>query len=170
MVRSKRFYWAALATAFVFYAATFFWLTSGWLPGVLGLLLLPVIIWAADALGLPQRIRDVPVTPSHPRRRFILLRSKVGLLLDIVKRVNWLAVDMDRGIRTAGEVEEELDKAVERMKGLVDEIRHAAGQVSEDPDDPGVAGDPEGEADPEDAAVAAIEPDAPAAADPIPKG
>jgi hypothetical protein len=134
MARSKTFYRVAFATAFVFYATTFFWLADGWLPGVLGLLLLPVIIWAADALGIPQRMRDLTRERPHSPRKYVQLRSRVDSLLDLAKRVNWLAVDMDRGIRTAADVEEELDKAVERMKGLVDEIREAAGKASDDPD------------------------------------
>jgi hypothetical protein len=129
-IRDRTFYRVALATAFVLYGSTFFWLTDGWLPGLLGLVLLPVIVWAVDSLGFVEYLRDRPGTRIRPRQ-YLLLRSKVGSLLEIIRRMNWVAVDMRRGVRTVAEVEEELDKAVERMKALVDEIRAVAGKAEE---------------------------------------
>ena len=135
-MRSNLFYSVVLATALFVYMYVLFILTDQVLPGILGLMILPPIIWATDALGLTEMIREMPTYQPPRHRSYTTLRSKVTLLLDVVRRINWLAVDLDRGFRGANEVEKEMDQSVELMKGLVDEIREVAGRTSVGPEEP----------------------------------
>ena len=135
-MRSNLFYGVVLATALFVYMYVLFILTDQVLPGILGLMILPPIIWATDALGLTEMIREMPKYQPPRHRSYTALRSKVTLLLDVVRRINWLAVDLDRGFRGANEVEKEMDQSVELMKGLVDEIREVAGRTSLGPEEP----------------------------------
>ena len=125
-----------LATALFLYGYVLFVLTDEVLPGILGLMVLSPIIWATDVMGITDIIREMPRSQPPHQRRYSALRSKVVSLLDVVRRINWLAVDLDRGFRAASEVEKEMDQSVERMKGLVDEMREAAGRASLGPEEP----------------------------------
>jgi hypothetical protein len=145
-MRSKLFYISVLATAFFLDAVVIFVFTDAVLRVTLGLLFLLSIIWAADALGIADMISDLPRTKVR-HRQYGALRSNVRVLLDVVRRMNWLAVDLERGIRSEDEVEEELDKAYTRMKGIVEEIRGVAGRASTDPEvsaQPDLMLDPDG--------------------------
>ena len=117
-MRSKLLYTLVLITAFFLDAVVIFVFTDATLRVILGLLFLLPIIWAADALGIADVISDLPRTKVR-HRQFGALRSHVRLLLDVVRRMNWLAVDLERGIRIPSEVEEELDGAYERLKEIV---------------------------------------------------
>ena len=132
-MRSKLLYTLVLITAFFLDAVVIFVFTDAMLRVILGLLFLLPIIWAADALGIADVISDLPRTKVR-HRQFGALRSHVRLLLDVVRRMNWLAVDLERGIRSPSEVEEELDGAYERLKEIVEEIRSSAGRASSDPE------------------------------------
>ncbi len=132
-MRSKLLYSVVLIAAFVMDAVVIFVFTDPTLRVVLGMLFLLPIIWAADALGIADMISDLPRTQVR-HRQYGALRSHVRLLLDVVRRLNWLAVDLERGIRSPSEVEEEMEGAYKRLKEVVDEIRASAGRASADPE------------------------------------
>lgn len=100
---------------------------------IMGLLFLIPIVWAADSLGVAGWITDLPATRVR-HRQYGALRSNVRLLLDVVRRMNWLAVDLARGIRSPEEVEDEMDEAYSLMQGIVLGIRKTAGRASADPE------------------------------------
>ncbi len=132
-MRSKLLYTAALVTAFLLDAIVVFVFTDPVMRVIVALLILLPIIWAADALGIADMVSDLPRTKVR-HRQYGALRSHVRLLLDVVRRMNWLAVDLERGFRSPNEVEEEMDQAYIRMKGIVDDIRDVAGRPSADPE------------------------------------
>jgi hypothetical protein len=132
-MRSKLFYVVVLVTAFFLDGIVIFVFPEAGTRVVLSLLFLIPIIWAADALGIAEMISDLPRT--HVRnRQYGALRSNVRLLLDVVRRIHWLAVDLERGIRNASEVQEEMDQAHGKMQRIVDDIRISAGRASADPE------------------------------------
>ncbi len=97
---------------------------------VAGFLLIP-IIYAADGLGIPRMLNGLP-TRTIRDRQFSVLRSEVRQLLDVVRRLNWLTVDLERGVRNEGDVKAEIALAERRLDEILDEIRSAAGRSSAD--------------------------------------
>jgi hypothetical protein len=95
---------------------------------VSGFLLLP-IIYAADGLGIAPMLNVLPDRRER-NRRFGVLRSEVMQLLDLVRRLNWLIVDLDRGVRPDELVRAEIAVAEERLDEVLAEIRSAAGRAS----------------------------------------
>ena len=95
---------------------------------VAGLLLLP-IIYAADGLGLAPLLNVLPERRER-NRQFGVLRSEVMQLLDLVRRLNWLTVDLDRGVRPSEHVKAEIAAAERRLDEILAEIRRSAGQPS----------------------------------------
>ena len=95
---------------------------------VVALLLLLPILQAADGLGLSERLNERRGKKGRDRQ-YNALRAKIGMLLDVVRRLHWLAVDRERGIRSREEVQADMDVAQERLEEIIDEIRSAAGQV-----------------------------------------
>ena len=53
-----------------------------------------------------------------------------GPLLDLVRRLNWLHVDLERGVRNEGDVKTEIAQAEQRLDEILAEIRSVAGQPS----------------------------------------
>lgn len=74
----------------------------------------------------------VTQTPAERvrKRRFTRLRSQVQQLLDEIRRLNWMAVDAERGFRDPEQAAEEMDKIEDRLNKLIAEIRSTAGQLS----------------------------------------
>ncbi len=97
---------------------------------VAGFLLIP-IIYAADGLGIPRMLNGLPAHTIRDRR-FSVLRSEVIQLLDVVRRLNWLTVDLERGVRNEGDVKAEIAVVERRLDEILTEIRSAAGQSSTD--------------------------------------
>jgi hypothetical protein len=102
---------------------------SPWLRLVVAAFLLLPIIYAADGLGIAPMLN---VLPDHRvrHRQFGVLRSEVMQLLDVVRRLNWLTVDLERGVRNADAVKAEIAYAERRLDEILTEIRNAAGQSS----------------------------------------
>jgi hypothetical protein len=92
-------------------------------------LLLVPILQAADGLGLSQRLNQRTSKKSRDRQ-YNALRARIGMLLDVVRRLHWLAVDKQRGVRNEDDVQSDLDGALERLEEIFEEIRHQAVQVS----------------------------------------
>jgi len=95
-----------------------------------GFLLLP-IIYAADGLGIAQLLNVLPDRRER-NRRFGVLRFEVMQLLDLVRRLNWLTVDLDRKVRPEEDVRAEIVVAEKRLDEILAEIRKAAGRRSSD--------------------------------------
>ncbi len=100
-----------------------------WLRMLVAAFLLVPIIYAADGLGIH---RMLTVLPDHTvrHRQFGVLRSEVMQLLDVVRLLNWLTVDLERGVRNADDVKTEIAHAEQRLDEILHQIRGAAGQSS----------------------------------------
>ena len=94
----------------------------------LGILLLTPIVWAAARIELVDYI-ETQVTVEQPLRRFNRLRTQVVQFLGEVKRLNWLAVDLQRGSTERDRLVAEMDAIEERLNGLVRRIREEAGRA-----------------------------------------
>jgi len=95
---------------------------------VAGFLLFP-IIYAADGLGIAAMLNVLPNRNTR-NRRFGIPRSEVMQLLDVVRRLNWLTVDLERGVRNDDDVKAEIAVAERRLDEILAEIRGAAGRSS----------------------------------------
>lgn len=98
---------------------------------VVGLLLLAIIVWASARIGVADILSQSPPETIH-KRRFGLLRAQVQQLLAEIRRLNWIAVDIERGFRTRDRALRDMDTIEERLRGLIAEIRSTAGQMSDD--------------------------------------
>jgi hypothetical protein len=132
-MRSKSLYIVVMVTAIFLNALVGFVFVDPTPRVIMGMLFLIPIVWAADSLGIAGWISDLPATRIR-NRQFGALRSNVRLLLDVVRRMNWLAVDLERGIRSPAEVQVEMDEAHTLMQEIVDGIRETAGRASADPE------------------------------------
>ena len=86
-----------------------------WLRVLVAAFLLLPIIYAADGLGIAPMLNVVPDRTVRPRR-FGVLRSEVMQLLDVVRRLNWLTVDLERGVRNNDDVKEDIAAAERRLE------------------------------------------------------
>ena len=93
---------------------------------VAALLLVP-IIYAADGLGIAPMLNVLPDRRVR-HRRFGALRSEVMQLLDVVRRLNWLNFDLERGVRKEDVVKAEIAFAEGRLREILSAIRNAAGR------------------------------------------
>ncbi len=120
---------AMLVTALLLGVVTMYIEIEPWLRVVVsGFLLLPVI-YAADGMGIAQLLNVLPDRRER-NRRFGVLRSEVMQLLDLVRRLNWLIVDLERGVRPEEQVRAEIAVAEQRLDEVLAEIRSAAGRAS----------------------------------------
>lgn len=104
-----------------------------WLRVVVAAFLLLPIIYAADGLGIAPLLNVLPDRRVR-HRQFGVLRSEVMQLLDVVRRLNWLTVDLDRGVRNADAVKAEIAFAERRLEEILTQIRSAAGRSSTEDD------------------------------------
>ncbi len=118
-----------LLFALVLGAAAMYVEMNPWLRILVAALLLIPIIYGADGLGIPKLMNVLP-DPSVRHRRFGDLRSEVILLLDLVRRLNWLNFDLERGGRPEDDVKAEIASAERRLDEILTEIRSAAGRSS----------------------------------------
>jgi hypothetical protein len=110
-------------------AATLLFVDNATLRLTVGLLLLAVIVWSSSRLGVADLLNQSPVRTVQ-QRRFVRLRSQVQQLLDEIRRLNWMAVDAERGFRNRNQALEEMDAIEERLRSLIAEIRSTAGQTT----------------------------------------
>ena len=126
-----------------------------WIRVLIAALLLFPIIYASDGLGIAPMLNVLPDRRIR-NRRFGILRSEVMQLLDVVRRLNWLTVDLERGVRNEDDVKAEIAVAEQRLDQILTEIRGAAGRSTggEEPHEEwDGGGSPEDEVD-EDGATA----------------
>ncbi len=102
---------------------------------LLGLLvLLPImwpVVWATRHFGVLGKVTQKVAAESH-KRRYKKLRSQVEQLLEEVKRLNWLAVDVKRGFRKEEETVAEVEAVKRRITEIVNKIPAAAGSAEND--------------------------------------
>jgi len=91
--------------------------------------LLVVTVWTSAELGIIERLTN---RTSHPlERRFLRLRRETERFLSEVRRMNWLAVDSERGFRDQADAAREMDAIENRMTEAIQRLRQYAGQVGE---------------------------------------
>lgn len=122
------FWRVVLVLAIVAEGFTLYAIASPSLRLSLGIFLLTPIVWAAGRIELVDYI-ETQVTVSRPLRRFNRLRTQVVQFLGEVKRLNWLAVDLQRGSTERARLLAEMDAIEERLNGLVSRIREEAGRA-----------------------------------------
>ena len=100
---------------------------------IIGLLLIPIILWA----GIRFEVTSMVATQSRWTSRgrvFRELRSQVVLLLEHVRRLNWIAVDAERGFRNQDEAAREMDDIEDELRGIITDVRRAAGRPTVEPE------------------------------------
>jgi len=120
----------ALFTAMLLEAVVIYFLDDRSLRLYIGLALLLPISWMFARTQVAEVISDPPV--SLRRRQYSKMRAQVMLLLAEIRRLNWLAVDADRGFRNRDEAMREMDGIERRLRDLITEVRRAAGRASEE--------------------------------------
>lgn len=129
-MRSKPLNAFLLAIAVVMDAAILFTVAGPWMRLILGLgLLAPLIVLAAH-LRVAGLFGDLPRIIQRPRD-FHLLRTNVVALLDEVRRFNWLAVDLERGVHDRDTIETDMEICEKRLGELLEEIKKTAGRPAE---------------------------------------
>lgn len=118
-----------LIAAVIADAAVLYFLSDSMMRLSLGLVLLGLIVWAAGRLGVVELLSRLPSDRVH-ERRFVMLRSQVKQLLAEIRRLNWMAVDAERGFRSREAAMREMDGIEQRLKDIIHQIRTTAGQMS----------------------------------------
>ena len=100
---------------------------------VVGLLLVPIMLWTGIRLETMAMVsvRDRWATRG---RVFRELRSQVVLLLEHVRRLNWIAVDAERGFRDRDSAMREMDAIEVEMREIITDVREAAGRANAEPE------------------------------------
>ena len=100
---------------------------------IIGLLLLPIILWS----GIRFEVTAMDASQSRWATRgrvFRELRSQVVLLLEHVRRLNWIAVDAERGFRNQDEAMREMDDIENEIRDIITDVRRAAGRPTVEPE------------------------------------
>ena len=130
---SRAFYLGVLISAVAADAVVlYFWSDAGQRL-FLGLLLLPMILWAGTRLEVLEILANQARWASRGRV-FRELRSQVVLLLEQVRRLNWIAVDAERGFRDRDEAMREMDAIEVEIRGIITDVRRAAGRPTAVPE------------------------------------
>ncbi len=118
-----------------------------WMRVLAAAFLLVPIMYGANGLGIAPLLNILPDRRTR-HRRFDVLRSEVMQLLEVVRRLNWLTVDLERGVRNADDVKAEIALAEQRLDEILDEIRDAAGRSTGGDEDEEEEDEEEGEGEP----------------------
>ena len=94
-------------------------------------LLAPIVI---PLMWAPHRFPVFGMPQARPRRRFTRLRRWVRELLREISRLNWLAVDTDRGYDDREENKDEIEGIESRLLDILTEIKASAGKVDTHPE------------------------------------
>ncbi len=142
-------YLTILISAVLLNAAVLYFPVEPAIRLITGLLLVPIMLWA----GIRYEITAMVATESRWTSRgrvFRDLRSQVVVLLEHVRRLNWIAVDADRGFRDKDEPMREMDEIEEEIRGMISSVRKAAGRANSAPEttvvrapEPTAIGEPE---------------------------
>ena len=100
---------------------------------IIGLLLLPIILGAGVRFEITT-LRSTGSIWASRGRVFRELRSQVVLLLEQVRRLNWIAVDAERGFRNPEDAMREMDEIEDEIREIITDVRRAAGRPSVEPE------------------------------------
>jgi hypothetical protein len=100
---------------------------------VIGLLLVPIMLWAGIRFEVTAMVANRSRWTSRGRV-FRELRSQVVLLLEHVRRLNWIAVDAERGFRNQDEAMREMDDIESDIRNIITDVRRAAGRPTVEPE------------------------------------
>ena len=100
---------------------------------IIGLVLLPVMLWAGIRLEAMAMLTNQDRWASRGRV-FRELRSQVVMLLEHVRRLNWIAVDAERGFRDRDDAMREMDAIEDEIRDMISDVRRAAGKPTAQPD------------------------------------
>ena len=100
---------------------------------IIGLVLLPVMLWSGIRLEAMAMLTNQDRWASRGRV-FRELRSQVVMLLEHVRRLNWIAVDAERGFRDRDEAMREMDAIEDEIRNMISDVRRAAGRPTSDPE------------------------------------
>jgi len=100
---------------------------------IIGLLLLPVMLWAGIRLEAMAMLTNQDRWASRGRV-FRELRSQVVMLLEHVRRLNWIAVDAERGFRDRDDAMREMDAIEDEIRDMISDVRRAAGKPTSEPE------------------------------------
>ena len=100
---------------------------------VIGLILIPVMLWTGIRLEAMAMMEGQDRWASRGRV-FRELRSQVVMLLEHVRRLNWIAVDAERGFRDKDEAMREMDTIEDEIRAMISDVRRAAGRPTAEPE------------------------------------
>ncbi len=100
---------------------------------IIGLLPLPVMLWAGIRLEAMAMLTNQDRWASRGRV-FRELRSQVVMLLEHVRRLNWIAVDAERGFRDRDDAMREMDAIEDEIREIITDVRQAAGRANAEPE------------------------------------
>lgn len=121
-------------------------LDSTLLRVALGLVAVALIVWSSVRLGLKSREGRAGSTGFN-QRRFLMLRSQVQQLLEEIRRLNWLAVDAERGVREPEKFRKEREAIQARLGGILARIMEVAGKASQEGESESALGDAPADSD-----------------------
>ena len=130
---SRTFYLTALVLAVLLDALVLYFPVDAAPRLIIGLLLLPIILWS----GIRFEVTAMDASQSRWATRgrvFRELRSQVVLLLEHVRRLNWIAVDAERGFRNQDEAMREMDDIENEIREIITDVRQAAGRPTVEPE------------------------------------
>ena len=100
---------------------------------IIGMLLVPIILGAGVRFEMTTVLATTSVWASRGRV-FRELRSQVVLLLEQVRRLNWIAVDAERGFRNQDDATREMDEIENEIREIITDVRRAAGRPTSSPE------------------------------------
>ena len=130
---SRSIYLAVLMGAVLADAAVLYFPVNPAQRVVVGLLLVPVMLWTGIQLEAMAMVTSRDRWESRGRV-FRELRSQVVLLLEQVRRLNWIAVDAQRGFRDQDGAMAEMDIIEDEIREIITDVRRAAGRANAEPE------------------------------------
>ncbi len=130
---SRTFYLTALVMGVLLDALVLYFPVDAAPRLIIGLLLIPIILWA----GIRFEVSAMDAGQSRWATRgrvFRELRSQVVMLLEHVRRLNWIAVDAERGFRNQDEAMREMDDIENEIREIITDVRRAAGRPTVEPE------------------------------------
>jgi len=120
-----------LIAIFMVYAMLLYFPMDASVRLIIGLLLLPLMLWLGIRMEISGQTNDQWATRG---RVFRELRFQVVLLLEHVRRLNWIAVDAERGFRDPEEAVREMDLIEAEIRSIITDVRAAAGRPTAHPE------------------------------------
>lgn len=130
---SRTFYIVVLVSGVLLDAAVLYFPVDAAPRLIIGLLLVPIILWSGIRLEVNSMLASQSRFGSRGRV-FRELRSQVVLLLEQVRRLNWIAVDAERGFRNQEDAMREMDQIEDEIREIITDVRRVAGRSTVEPE------------------------------------